>query len=345
LKSLSNSSIIRSSNNIKMPSKKKKTPSPILPPKENETFGEWSSEIIRKALLFHSDHKCLLSNSLNVLTNDLNMEPSHVLDEKIGDLAPDGAVKDRQDKQRFVVDIGFLRLHEENFVNRPIAVTKDGGPKKPINFKEWICNFYGYNFSPSERSHITKSVGSAWLVHVVVYNTFHENIKRNDDSKKRFVYEIAAAASFFLGNQSSCLVYLSTSLGHFYKTPEYDPDVSGNRRGKPRMRPYRKEQLGRLLVCMVQKLTFLLIGQYNIVCQSANEYIDGSIFFYLKNFFQIVSIADPLVEEHHKLHKHFQDADNTFLVYVVVNCPIYLVFPWWIKRTVMYEPESMRIAI
>jgi hypothetical protein len=180
---------------IIMPPKRKKNE--VVAPTENSTLGEWSSEIISNALLFTSDRKCLLSNNLQVLTTDLNMEPSLVLDEKIPDLGPDGSVEDVQQIHWFVVDIGFLPFHEDNFCNHSIAIKKDGTTNTPNNFKDWICDFYGYNFSPEERRHITKSVVSDSLVHVVVYNTFHENIKRNDNSKKRFVYAIAGAASFF----------------------------------------------------------------------------------------------------------------------------------------------------
>ena len=96
---------------------------------------------------------------------------------------------------------------------------------------------------------------------------------------------------------------------------------------------------------MVQKLTFLMKNQYNVVCQASNHVKNGSIYFYLKSYFQIASVDHPFVEEHQQIHTHFQNAPKTYLVFVVLTCPIYLVHPWWIVKKLKYNVESMKHVI
>ena len=196
---------------------------------------------------------------------------------------------------------------------------------------------------PEEKDHIKHSIASRSLIHVVVYNRFHQQTtKSRKREKKQFIYEIAAATSFCLGPKSSCLVYLSTSIGQWYKSPEYQPASSKVNRGKPFLYIYRNSQLGRLLVCMVQKLTLLMKNQYNVVCQASNHVKNGSVYFYLKSYFQIASVDHPFVEEHQQIHTHFQNAPKTYLVFVVLTCPIYLVHPWWIPNQIqLYDQMYM----
>lgn len=59
--------------------------------------------------------------------------------------------------------------------------------------------------------------------------------------------------------------------------------------------------------------------------------------FLLEKLFQIVFMEDPSVEEHHRLHTHFQDGYQTYLVYFIVTCPIYLLDPWWIQSKLIYN--------
>ena len=318
----------------------------VFLPYETGTFGEWSSDIIQKALSPNSEYQRILTGNLVMLLKDLCFEAGKQHKETILDLDNDGQVIPNAQAPRFIVDIGTQHFHQENFVNRQPAMRDDSSVERPKTFTDWLCHFYGLHFMPEEKDHIKHSIASRSLIHVVVYNRFQQQTtKSRKREKKQFIYEIAAATSFCLGPKSSCLVYLSTSIGQWYKSPEYQPASSKVNRGKPFLYIYRNSQLGRLLVCMVQKLTFLMKNQYNVVCQASNHVKNGSIYFYLKSYFQIASVDHPFVEEHQQIHTHFQNAPKTYLVFVVLTCPIYLVHPWWIVKKLKYNVESMKHVI
>ena len=173
----------------------------VLVPYETGTLGEWSSDIIQKALLpnsENSEYQRILSGSLPKLLKDICFIPEKQHKETILDLDEEGEVISNAEVHRFIVDIGSQEYHQGNFVNRRPAMPGDTAVERPKTFTELLCHFYSEHFHPSEKDHIKHSIPSPSLIHLVVYNRFHlksksRKSKKNDSFMKslqphRFVW-------------------------------------------------------------------------------------------------------------------------------------------------------------
>ena len=133
--------------------------------------------------------------------------------------------------------------------------------------------------------------------------------------------KVIAAASFVIGKESSFLFYIGVSdlkynnneiINKFSETPKNNPT-------------FREFNLGTLLICLLQKSTYMTIDQHNIVCQVYNDVSKGAVLFYQKIYFKIVRNSHPSINEFtEKYPDHvYTDSDNN-LVYMIPHCSSFL---------------------
>lgn len=320
-------------------------------PSEPRQLCKWTEEDIKSSLSIKDENGRLLSQDLYSASHDLyqsnkirqlGLQQTSSFDETNKILLKNKKNTNAPSLRRFIVDIGHKKRHEDSFRTRVYKSETEYHE----SFREMIISHYKWCFAPGEDVHITKAIDRDDVCHLVIYNRFYRRLKRNKkDSKDDTVepcYFVAAAASFLISDTCSVLLYMGVSLDQFMPKSDFLKEENEGKKSKPLFTNYRQNDLGMYMISMVQKMTFSAIGHHSIVAEVNNHPSIGAIYFYLKSYFKIV----------HKHHNQICEINSKFdgvfinttgLVYMISRCPLYLIYPSFMKDAI--NIESMKEAI
>jgi len=278
-------------------------------PTESSNIGRITKEQIKKCL--KSKEGCLVITNLHDVS--INLFETTTLNSVASMLIKNND----QSMYRFGIEIGHNNYHTTAF-NKDLVDEE--------SFVDMISKFYRGNFHLEEAPRIESAMDLSDICHIVIYFYYYIKTPTKEQILKK---KVIAAASFVIGKESSFLFYIGVS-DLKYNSNEIINKFSDSPKNNPTFRAFN---LGTLLICLLQKSTYMTIDRHNIVCQVYNDVSKGAVLFYQKIYFKIVRNSHPLINEFTEQYP-YNVYDDKNLVYMIPQCPIYLVHPFYVRLKV-----------
>jgi hypothetical protein len=303
-------------------------------PSEPENIGNWTPQYI-ESCIYNKETKSISQELIKTVNSLIPTKKLVDLGNRLLDDYDDkGKIKKNSKIAQFTIEIGSTEQHENNFLDESV--------ESDSNFKNAISNHYKSVFNAEENKFIDEVLDSKDIFHVVVWCKYYSN---NQNKTKKMPLQIkskiAAAATFKFGSYSCLLNYIGVLLEEIPSNKMLSEEHVPRKRKKDKS-DFRSSDIGLLLICMIQKLSFIKIKKHHIVCQANKNLKGGAIAFYYRMFFKVINKKSQILLEHQtKSQDLIHEARE--LYWVRSRCPLYLIHPYWLNKE--KNADSIRVAI